>query len=596
MATDVETRSPQRRLGRMPFRRTRLALARGLRWVGESMFSSLARRIVVLNLAGLIVLLSGILYLNSFREGLIEERIDRLTQVGQVIAAAIAASTFEDEDRPVKLDLDAILKLETEKAKPDEDNQFFEFPIQPERVAPFLRSYISPTRTRARIYDRDGFLILDSNQVRNRALFRADELPIAPEPPAAPPLKIPDRIAQAFTGLIDALYPQQRLPLYEELGPSNGRGYMEVSASLDGSINPVVRRRGTGELVVSVAVPIQRAKSSTIGVLLLSTQGGDIDAVVRAERLQILRVFLIAAGVTILTSMFMAGTIAGPMHRLAAAADRVRRSIKARAEIPDFSKRQDEIGHLSRALRDMTNALYNRLDAIESFAADVAHELKNPLTSLRSAVETLPLARNDNSRARLMEVIQHDVRRLDRLISDISDASRLDAELAREDAQPVDLAVLVDTVGRWQNDLAEKAGRRVSVAIAAGLAGARAKVLGHDGRLAQVLTNLIDNARSFSPEGGEVRVGLTREGDELLVSVEDDGPGIRPDALERIFERFYTDRPEGEGFGNNSGLGLAISRQIVEAHGGSIAASNRADPNDPDDSLGARFVIRLPAA
>lgn len=596
MAIEVETRQAQRRTGRMPFRRVRLALARGLRLAGERMFSSLARRIVVLNLAGLIVLLAGILYLNSFREGLIDERIDRLTQVGQVIAAAIAASTFEDEDRPVKLDLDAILKLETEKAKPDEDAQFFEFPIQPERVAPFLRSYITPTRTRARIYDRDGFLILDSNQVRNRALFRADELPITPDPPIAPPPKVPDRIAQAFSGLVDFLYPQQRLPLYEELGQANGRGYMEVSASLDGSTNSVVRRRQSGELVVSVAVPIQRAKSGPLGVLLLSTQGGDIDAVVRAERLQILRMFLIAAGVTILISMFMAGTIAGPMHRLAAAADRVRRSIKARAEIPDFSERQDEIGHLSRALRDMTNALYNRLDAIESFAADVAHELKNPLTSLRSAVETLPLARNDTSRARLMEVIQHDVKRLDRLISDISDASRLDAELAREDAQPVDLSVLVETVGRWQDDLAGKTGRRVGVTIGAGLGGGRSMVLGHDGRLAQVLTNLVDNARSFSPEGGEVRVGLDRDGGEFVITVDDDGPGIRPDALERIFERFYTDRPEGEGFGNNSGLGLAISRQIIEAHGGRIIASNRVDPADPETRLGARFLIRLPAA
>ena len=215
---------------------------------------------------------------------------------------------------------------------------------------------------------------------------------------------------------------------------------------------PIVRVNDKGELVVSVAVPVQRMRA-VLGVLLLSTRGGDIDNIVAAERWGIVRVSLFAAAVTVVSSMILANTIAGPVQRLASAAERVRHSVKARAEIPDFTDRTDEIGHLSGALRDMTQALYRRIDAIESFAADVSHELKNPLTSLRSATETLPLAKTDDAKERLMEIIQHDVRRLDRLISDISDASRLDAELAREDAKPVDTADLLRTTVSLFNDI-----------------------------------------------------------------------------------------------------------------------------------------------
>jgi two-component system sensor histidine kinase ChvG len=276
----------------------------------------------------------------------------------------------------------------------------------------------------------------------------------------------------------------------------------------------------------------------------------------------------------------------------------VRRGIKSRQEIPDFTQRSDEIGHLSGALRDMTRALYNRIDAIESFAADVAHELKNPLTSLRSAVETLPLARTDESRGRLMSIIQHDVKRLDRLISDISDASRLDAELARADAAAVDLAKLLEAVVALANDRRREHDPQILLKIEPHPLGKAAFVtMGHDSRLAQVASNLVDNARSFSPPDGSVQVTLRRIRAEIEFSVEDDGPGIPPHALERIFERFYTDRPD-QGFGQNSGLGLSISRQIVEAHRGAIRAENRL--GQPDETgaprrLGARFVVRLPA-
>jgi two-component system sensor histidine kinase ChvG len=317
---------------------------------------------------------------------------------------------------------------------------------------------------------------------------------------------------------------------------------------------------------------------------------------VTAERLAILKVGGVASAVMIVLSLLLASTIAGPVRRLADSAERVRRRIKTRVEIPDFTRRRDEIGDLSGALRDMTDSLYSRIEAIESFAADVAHELKNPLTSLRSAVETMPLAKTPESRARLLAVIEHDVQRLDRLISDVSDASRLDAELQRQDAVPVDLTRLLNTVVTVANEVRRDDGVKVTLAFEGGAPNSFI-VPGHDSRLGQVIDNLIENARSFSAEGGSVRITARRLRNTVEIMVDDDGPGIQPEAMEKIFERFYTDRPH-QGFGQNSGLGLSISRQIVEAHGGRIRAENRMGVSSGPDGpkvLGARFVIRLPA-
>ncbi len=317
---------------------------------------------------------------------------------------------------------------------------------------------------------------------------------------------------------------------------------------------------------------------------------------VEAERLAIVKVFIVAAGVMVVLSILLAGTIAEPVRRLADAAESVRRRIRSRVEIPDFTRRRDEIGHLSGAFRDMTDALYARIEAIESFAADVAHELKNPLTSMRSAVETLPLAKSEESRARLLAIIQHDVKRLDRLITDISDASRLDAELQRQEAAPVDLTKLLNTLVGVANEV--KRGDDVKVTLKFEGGGANAfHVPGHDSRLGQVVDNLIENARSFSPAGGTVRVTCRRLKSDVDIFVDDDGPGVRPDAFEKIFERFYTDRPH-QGFGQNSGLGLSISKQIVEAHGGKLWVENRMGPPGADGEptvLGAHFAVRLPS-
>jgi two-component system sensor histidine kinase ChvG len=452
---------------------------------------------------------------------------------------------------------------------------------------------VKPTGSRARVYNRDGALILDSDTFYSRGEVLRYDLP----PPDA---EKPDALSR-FWQTVTTRMSQYDLPLYTEIGGANGKAYPEVATALTGTSVPIVRVNDKGELVVSVAVPIQRMRA-VLGVLLLSTRGGDIDNIVAAERWGIVRVSLFAAAVTIVLSIILANTIAGPVQRLSAAAERVRHSVRARAEIPDFTDRTDEIGHLSGALRDMTNALYKRIDAIESFAADVAHELKNPLTSLRSATETLPLARTDESKERLMEIIKHDVKRLDRLISDISDASRLDAELAREDAKTVDMAELLRTTVALFNDIHRDDTPEVVLDIAYAPGAWPYRVMGHDSRLSQVIVNLLDNAISFSPPGGRVAVLARRIGHEIQIAVEDEGPGIPEENLERVFERFYTDRPQ-ENFGQNSGLGLNISRQIAVAHGGRLWAENRppkgAGRGKGDAGVGrsggARFVMRLPA-
>ena len=595
-------------------RRVRRGLGRRGRAVTRALSarfaSSLTRRIVVLNLGGLVALAVAFLYVNQFREGLIDARVQSLQTQGEIIAAAISASASVDTDT-ITVDPEKLLQqgsnqpAPNQPAKTGEDNPSLEFSINPERVGPVLRRLVMPTRTRARIFDRDGYLLLDSRSLSSRrdSLNRAEQ-PALASPQNDEALTLIERGWNAVKGR----FGHREVPPSEEFAGRNGKNFPEVAAALDGDVQSVVRVDARGYTNISVAVPIQRGQAVK-GVLLLSTLGGDIDSIIASERWAIVRIFLVAAAIMFLLSLLLAGTIAEPMRKLAEASDRVRRGTKSRQEIPDFTMRSDEIGHLSGSLRDMTKALYNRIEAIERFAADVAHELKNPLTSLRSAVETLPIAKTENSRERLLAIIQHDVKRLDRLISDISDASRLDAELARADNYDVQLVQILEAVVAVANGIGKNAVRvRLVVAPLGREDGDPTpyNVMGYDSRLGQVFNNLIDNARSFSEENGSVRVDMRpkvggsnppRRGYEVVI--DDDGPGIPADAFERIFERFYTDRPN-QGFGQNSGLGLSISRQIVEAHGGNIVAENRTRPagegEEEDEVLGARFTVWLPAA
>ncbi|MBO9109960.1 MULTISPECIES: two-component system sensor histidine kinase ChvG [Agrobacterium] len=578
---DAEDRGSERRHRIHP-----LTIVR--RIFGNAVFSSLTRRILFFNVAATVVLVGGILYLNQFREGLIDARVESLLTQGEIIAGAISASASVDTNS-ITINPEKLLELQAgQSITPAPNDEDLSFPINPERVAPVLRRLISPTRTRARLFDADANLLLDSRHLYSRGqVLRFDLPPVTPET---------QTWGEWFTSMFNRMLQPSSLPQYKEAPGGDGSIYPEVMNALTGVRGAVVRVTEKGELIVSVAVPVQRFRA-VLGVLLLSTQAGDIDKIVHAERLAIMRVFGIATLVNIVLSLLLSSTIATPLRRLSAAAIRVRRGARTREEIPDFSARQDEIGNLSIALREMTTALYDRIDAIESFAADVSHELKNPLTSLRSAVETLPRAKTEESKQRLTEIIFHDVRRLDRLISDISDASRLDAELARVDASPLDLDVLMKGLVDISRQISTK---KKSVAIdyvADRKAGAKTSfvVNGHDLRIGQIVTNLIENARSFvSEESGRITVRLSRHKDRCIVQVEDNGPGIQAEDIDRIFERFYTDRPASEGFGQNSGLGLSISRQIAEAHGGSLRAENVVDKYGVIS--GARFTLSLPAA
>lgn len=553
------------------------------RRISQLMFSSLTRRIIFLNLSALAVLLSGILYLNQFREGLVEAYKDSLVAQGKIIAGAISASAAL-EINSITVDPDKLLELQAGESSTPSISSLDDLssPIDPEIVAPLVRSLVQPNRTRARIYDPDGVLILDSKFLYvGGQVLRFD----LPDP------KQENRwwSSSALGNFLNRVLQRRDLPTYEEY-PNSGINYPEVVSALTGSPSTIVRMTKKGEQVISVAVPIQRLRVIS-GVLLLSSEGNEIDKIVTQERLAILRIFLVAAIVLIVLSVLMASTIATPLRRLSDAANRVRKGVEAREEIPDFSNRHDEIGTLSTSIRDMTNALYLRIEAIEKFAADVSHELKNPLTSLRSAVETLPLAKTEDSKRRLHEVIQHDVRRLDRLITDISDASRLDAELARDKSVIVDLAQITSNIVSMSRETrAKKADVKINLDVQKPQTTAYL-LIGHEDRLAQVIINLIENARSFVPsKDGEVSLVLSKQQKWIELVVSDNGPGISAEKVDRVFERFYTDRPEAQGFGQNSGLGLSISRQIVEAHGGTITVQNKRG-----GETGAVFKIKLPA-
>ncbi len=513
--------------------------------------SVLSRRIILINTVALAVLVAGVLFIQSHRVGLVDERITGIKQEALTVAGALAEYATEEEP----------LSIDDTKAEP------------------LLRQLMAPTRLRARLYGTNGKLIVDTRNLLARNVVETVELP---------PLDFPSRVETVTLRIYDevtGVRPFTRLAPYFEAG-DDGRVYSEVNRALEGGWAGAERVNEHNKLVLSVAVPVQRFKA-IYGVLLLSTEGGDIDNILRQERISLIGVTLVALAVMVFLSLWLSGTIARPIRQLADAADRVRSGRTGRETLPSFEERHDEIGDLGESLSAMTKALYNRIDAIESFAADVAHELKNPLTSLKSAIEMFARAEDEATRTRLMTIVHNDVKRIDRLITDISDVSRLDAELSREAAGLVDIAHLLKTIV----DVYNLTGLPRETKLVLDLDLPRdAKVLGRDERLGQVFRNLIDNALSFNPDAGTVKIVARAADGVARIFIEDQGPGIAPENLERIFHRFYTERPAGHGFGKNSGLGLSIARQIAEGLGGSIRAGN------VPEGHGARFIVELPIA
>ncbi len=555
---------------------------------------SLGLWIVLLNLIGLLILVGAILFFSPYQAWLINSKKESLVGQGNIIAAMVANSSLSPPGR-IALNPDLMEPGQNQQLKAAARQlETLRLPFRTDKVAPMLRQVLDGTGMRARIYSTSGDLILDSDELFG--LSQPNE--------QIPPEEIGQPLHSFWTQFSDWLDGSE-IPVYRDIGRANGTLYPEVVAALGGTATPLVLMNERGRRMVGIAVPVQRA-GTMMGALVLSTREGEIDKLVWRERRAIL--WLAAFGLLAMgfSSVLLSRTIAKPLRELSQAAERVQNNLKRREELPDLSKRADEIGDLSQTLRSMTDALYKRIEASERFAADVAHELKNPLCSVRSAAETLPLIKNEADRAELTNMIQDDVKRLTRLIDDISKATRVVAEMAFNETQPVDVADVLKTVADVGNDVHVKDMQSVALTLDTTPFSDPFTVEGHDLRIGQVFKNLVDNALSFSPPEGVVRVNASRHGDKIVVVIDDDGPGIPLGNLEKIFLRFYTDRP-AQNFGNNSGLGLSICKEIVEAHHGRVWAENRienivhrsgtSDLGVVDSHiLGARFTVELPAS
>jgi len=527
---------------------------------GRRPISPVIRRILAVNILAVMVLGVGLLYLGEYRAGLIDAELAALRTQADLFAAALGEGATSSE-------------------APGEEELIQAVAHQ------MVRRLVAATATRARLFADDGTLISDSQLlVGPGGLVQIEELP--PPPTDGEFLSV---FLNTYDRLAKRLWAGDELPVYRERANPTAPDYAEVMEALAGEAADAVYAAPQEGLVLSVTAPVQRYKS-VLGALMLTKDGRDIDAALLEVRLNILKVFAVALTVTVLLSIYLASTIARPLLRLVAAAERVRRGRNHQHTIPDFGDRGDEIGVLSAALRDMTEALWSRMDAIEGFAADVAHEIKNPLSSLRSAVETAARVNNPEKQRRLLNIIQDDVQRLDRLITDISNASRLDAELSRAEAAPVEVGRMLATLV----DLTEAAAESRDIRLKLDIPNDDDLIVnGMESRLVQVFRNLLANAISFSPAGGVITLRARRDNSTVEAEILDQGPGIPEGKEDAIFSRFYSERPPDEKFGTHSGLGLSISKQIVDAHGGLIAAENRHIRED--GAPGARFIVRLPA-
>ncbi len=522
--------------------------------------SPLARKIITFNLIALNILVAGILYLNASRDNLATQNALAL-----VVEAELIANVFE-------------ARLPT---------------IGPVNLVTGDGVDVKSTLARLRLRNGVEVFVFDATAMLAGQIRGADQ----------------NAALTALTGNTDGrnLISDGLLAIWNTaaslFSPSHNTPVLPLADQLRRLV-PATVANGTqmgqgvdmaGGAVLAATTPIMQG-ARAVGIVAVVSPSGEIDALVRSERERVLQMFLIAILVSIGLSLVLASTIANPLSDLAEAAElghdsNTRRNHPGRIRIPDLTARPDEIGRLSRALRGMVAALYNRIDSNEQFAADVAHEIKNPLASLQSAVGTLRIIKREDQRDKLLDVIEHDVRRLDRLVSDISNASRLDAELVKEEEEHFDLLKMLGNLNQYLGEDARAKG----VDYICDMPDGEIMIDGLEARLAQVFVNLITNAISFCEDGDAIRVWARRRENRVLIVVEDTGPGIPDQALIKVFKRFYSQRPD-EHFGNNSGLGLAISKQIIEAHGGVIWAEN-IRPTEADitsDPLGARFVVGLP--
>ncbi len=524
--------------------------------------SPLARKIITFNLLALIILVAGVLFLNPFRDSLVAQR-----EAGLVSEAELIADVFE-----ARLEGAAVASLT------DGDGLAAEQTLAGLDISPGVEVYV---------FTADEVLLATTLGTERETLAGTEALQPGSES------TIITNFLNSVWETVSGIFGPDDIAVPSVNGEEEAR--ILLGSALSGATQVRSGLDGAGGSLFSVATPIELA-DGTVGVIALTTVAGQIDQLVRVEREQVLQMFVIAILVSIGLSLVLASTIANPLSDLSAAAElgrdkNARKVSPSRVRIPDLTARPDEIGRLSGAMRGMVSALYERIDANEQFAADVAHEIKNPLASLRSAVGTLHVAKTDEQRTRLLEVIEHDVRRLDRLVSDISNASRLDSELVKEDEEPFDLMKMLNNLTEYLGQQAAEKG----VEFIRDVPKEPIVIHGLEARLAQVFVNLITNATSFCEDGDAVRIWARRRDNRVLVVVEDTGPGIPEQALNKVFNRFYSERPEQQ-FGNHSGLGLAISKQIIEAHGGVIWAEN-IRPTDADitsEPLGARFVVGLP--
>jgi two-component system, OmpR family, sensor histidine kinase ChvG len=547
---------------RTPFRRFRQ------RWV-----SPLLRRILMVNALPLALLVVALLYLDQYQNGLLEAEVSALREQAKIYAGAIGES--------------AVLAT-------DPDNPH----LVPDIARPLLRRLTDPTPdARARLYSPDGTIVADSHEGPGAV----------PTPPPLPPINrgvILSFVGQLYDYALSLLPHNDPVATVDITPGARGPDWQPdvkeelrlQSAGNSREMPPYIRRTVDNRLWITVAEPVERDKR-TVGIVLLTREAREVEQSLLSIRLSIIALFGLALALTVLLSWYLSLTIARPILRLADAASDMREG-KGRTGSVSTSllKRRDEVGELANAVSDSASALWARMDATEQFAADVAHELKNPLSSIRSAIETLPRIEDPARRNQLLTIIGQDVMRLDRLISDVSDASRVDAEMSRVTALPVDVVSIVRTL-KELDDATRDPDNDPGLEVIAPASGVQ--VLAVEDRLVQVLRNLIGNAHSFSPPKGRILVrvkdlGAQLKGEQVEISVEDQGPGIPEANLEHIFDRFYSERPRGEKFGQHSGLGLSISRQIVDALHGQISAENVRSAEGK--VLGARFIVRLPKA